>query len=161
MCVCGCYIPILVWWGFPSSIIKHVIHWCNAKHETQSNIIHNKMMTCILLSMTWETFLCSDEVFLEVSKHVAHIFSKPVFDQNLVKKGWEELIFFCLLLSPRPHPIFVNNFDHNQNTSVAAPGALAHRLQRRTACKIQNGRQGPQNGRRGLERGPTLGYWPF
>ena len=28
------------------------------------------------------------------------------------------------------------------NTSLAAPGALAHRLQRRTACKIQNGRQG-------------------
>ena len=30
----------------------------------------------------------------------------------------------------------------NRNTSLAAPGALAHRLQRRTACKIQNGRQG-------------------
>ena len=27
------------------------------------------------------------------------------------------------------------------NTSLAAKGALAHRLQRRTACKIQNGRQ--------------------
>ena len=29
------------------------------------------------------------------------------------------------------------------NTSLAAPGALAHRLQRRIACKIQNGHQGP------------------
>ena len=28
------------------------------------------------------------------------------------------------------------------NTSQAAQGALAHRMQRRTACKIQNGRQG-------------------
>ena len=28
------------------------------------------------------------------------------------------------------------------NTSLAAKGALAHRLQRRTACKIQNGHQG-------------------
>ena len=28
------------------------------------------------------------------------------------------------------------------NTSLAAKGALAHRLQRGTACKIQNGRQG-------------------
>ena len=28
------------------------------------------------------------------------------------------------------------------NTSLAAPGALAHRLQRRTACKTQNGQQG-------------------
>ena len=31
---------------------------------------------------------------------------------------------------------------NRQNTSLAAPGALAHRLQRHTACKIQNGRQG-------------------
>ena len=29
-----------------------------------------------------------------------------------------------------------------QNTSLVAKGALAHRLQRLTACKIQNGRQG-------------------
>ena len=28
------------------------------------------------------------------------------------------------------------------NTSLVAKGVLAHRLQRRTACKIQNGRQG-------------------
>ena len=28
-----------------------------------------------------------------------------------------------------------------KNTSVAAKGALAHRLQPRTACKIRNGRQ--------------------
>ena len=28
------------------------------------------------------------------------------------------------------------------NTSLAAKGALAHRLHRRTACKIRNGRQG-------------------
>ena len=47
------------------------------------------------------------------------------------------------------------------NTSLAAPGALAHRLQRRTAYKIQNGLQGPQNGQRGLERGLTVGYWPL
>ena len=29
-----------------------------------------------------------------------------------------------------------------KNTSLAAKGALAYCLQRRTACKIQNGRQG-------------------
>ena len=29
----------------------------------------------------------------------------------------------------------------NSNTSLSAKGALAHRLQPRTACKIQNGRQ--------------------
>ena len=32
--------------------------------------------------------------------------------------------------------------ENMKNTSLAAPGALAHRLQCRTACKIQNGRQG-------------------
>ena len=35
------------------------------------------------------------------------------------------------------------------NTSLAAKGALAHRLQRRTACKIQNGRQGAPKWRMG------------
>ena len=42
------------------------------------------------------------------------------------------------------------------NTSLAAPGALTHRMQCGSACKIQNGHLratwGPQNGRRGLER---------
>ena len=33
-------------------------------------------------------------------------------------------------------------FKINKNTSLAAPGALVHRLQRRTDRKIQNGRQG-------------------
>ena len=39
------------------------------------------------------------------------------------------------------------------NTSLAAPGALAHRLQRRTAC------QWAPKWPTGLERGPILGYW--
>ena len=38
---------------------------------------------------------------------------------------------------------------HKTNTSLAAKGALAHRLQRRTACKIQNGRQGAPKWRTG------------
>ena len=46
-----------------------------------------------------------------------------------------------------------------QNTSLAAPGALAHRLQRRNACKIQNGRQGPPNWRTRSGKGFILGYW--
>ena len=59
----------------------------------------------------------------------------------------------------------------NLNTSLAAPGTLSHRLQRLQMgfnigqygalywiqnwvqyCKIQNGLQGPQNGRRGLKK---------
>ena len=35
------------------------------------------------------------------------------------------------------------------NTSLAAKGALANRLRRRTACKIQNGRQGAPKWQRG------------
>ena len=44
------------------------------------------------------------------------------------------------------------------NTSLAAPGALAHRLQRRTACNTAPRASGPQNGRRGLERCLPLGF---
>ena len=44
-----------------------------------------------------------------------------------------------------------------KTTRLAAKGALANRLQRRTTCKIQNGRQGPQNGRGVL----SLGFWAF
>ena len=32
------------------------------------------------------------------------------------------------------------------NTSLAVPGALAHRLQRRTACNAEPPASGPQNG---------------
>ena len=45
-----------------------------------------------------------------------------------------------------------------RNTSLAAKGALAHRLHRRTACnaappaKSKMAARGPQNGGRGLER---------
>ena len=48
-----------------------------------------------------------------------------------------------------------------KNTSLAAPGALAHRLQRRTACNAAPPAGGPQNGRRGLERCLPLGFWAF
>jgi len=80
-----------------------------------------------------------------------------------------------------------------KNTSLAAPGALAHRLQHLTArliqngrwglkevkpsdqlslnkffdsmipsvitSKIQNGHQGSENGRQGLEMGLLLDFW--
>ena len=50
--------------------------------------------------------------------------------------------------------IICKNIDNLQqkgskNTSLAAKGALAHRLQRRTACKTQNGRQGAPKWRTG------------
>ena len=46
-----------------------------------------------------------------------------------------------------------------KSTRLAVKGALAHRQQRRTACKIQNGRQGAPKRLRGLERCLTLGFW--
>ena len=46
----------------------------------------------------------------------------------------------------------INVFQKWLNTSLAAPGALAHRLQHLTARFIQNGQRGP-------EIGKTLGYW--
>ena len=45
-------------------------------------------------------------------------------------------------------------FDIN-NTSLAAKGALANRLKRRTACKIQNGRQGAPKWQRGYGKVST------
>ena len=45
------------------------------------------------------------------------------------------------------------------NTSLAAKGALANRLQRRTACKIQNGRQGAPKWPTGFGKGFTPRFW--
>ena len=44
------------------------------------------------------------------------------------------------------------DLDEGSNTSLVVLGALAHRLQRRTARFVQNGQWG-------LEIGQTLGYW--
>ena len=49
-------------------------------------------------------------------------------------------------------------FDIN-NTSLAAKGALANRLKRRTACKIQNGRQGAPKWPTGLGKVLTPRFW--
>ena len=43
------------------------------------------------------------------------------------------------------------------NTSQAVKGVLAHRLQCRTACKIQNGRQGAPSMRKGRDGGKKTG----
>ena len=62
------------------------------------------------------------------------------------------------------------NLENNEllyNTSLAAPGALAHRLRRRTACNValpaksKMAARGLQNGVRGLERCLPLGFWVF
>ena len=63
----------------------------------------------------------------------------------------------CGIIVVRNWP--ADNVIHIIITSLAAPGALSHRLQRRTACNAAQPASGPQNGGRGLERGPILGYW--
>ena len=47
-----------------------------------------------------------------------------------------------------------NHIDNNQNTSLAAKGALAHHLQRRTACKTSP----PAESKMAIIS-QTLGYW--
>ena len=51
--------------------------------------------------------------------------------------------------------------ENMKNTSLAAPGALAHRLQTPPPAKSKMAARGPQNVQHSLERGPTLGYWPL
>ena len=48
-----------------------------------------------------------------------------------------------------------------KNTSLEAKGALAHRLQLRTAAKSKMAARGPQNDRWGLERCLPLDFWEF
>ena len=56
----------------------------------------------------------------------------------------KEIIHIVLILS-----LIDDYVTLKYNTSLAALGALAHGLQRRTACKIQNGRQGAPKWRTG------------
>ena len=59
-------------------------------------------------------------------------------------------------------PIYIPEifwYQLNTNTSLAAKGALANRLQRRTACKIQNGHQGAQKWPMGSGQGSTPRFW--
>ena len=58
----------------------------------------------------------------------------------------------AFLRNPVPSHIIQTLSIIRENTSLAAPGALAHRLQHLPAHFIQNGPWGP-----GI--GQTLGYW--
>ena len=56
---------------------------------------------------------------------------------TIPKSSW-----WCAVVQTKSSDQLRPRLNIYQNTSLAAQGALAHRLQRRTACKIQNGRQG-------------------
>ena len=64
---------------------------------------------------------------------------------------WYEIVIKNIFISTK-------EFKINLNTSLAAKWVLAHRLQRRTACKIQNGRQGAPKWRTGSGKGCTPGF---
>ena len=55
----------------------------------------------------------------------------------------------------------VLNKEFLNNTSLAAKGALTHRLQRRTACKMQNGRKGAPKWRTGSAKVSTPRFLGF
>ena len=70
--------------------------------------------------------------------------------QTVYVHHFQELINFKTFLCHFGHYITARPYII-YNNSLAVKGALAHRLQFRTACKIQYGRQGSQNGRWGLK----------
>ena len=77
------------------------------------------------------------------------------YSQFYILRTWQNFPHNNLSLSLATSSLQTNN---SHNTSLAAPGALAHRLQRRTACNAALRASGPQNGRRGLERCLPLGF---
>ena len=87
-------------------------------------------------------------ILVELFHYVFHYIPRILRDcqHDRVRIGWyqavwrgEEIEGNCQTLRARART-FTNN--KKKNTSLAAKGAPAHRLQCRNACKIQNGRQG-------------------
>ena len=93
------------------------------------------------------------------------LFFEIDYEQNFVQYAKECILISKLLLVqntcpslPLQTPIncITSKYIHNYlNTSLAAKGVLAHCLQRRTACKIQNGRQGAPKWRTGFGKMST------
>ena len=74
--------------------------------------------------------------------------------QDLCPKDDPLKILLLVIAAPVHYIEVTSDFESivasfTSNTSLAAKGALAHRLQRHTACKIQNGRQGAPKWRTG------------
>ena len=101
-------------------------------------------------------FLCRDEVEKVLDSKELDVDGRLSFEEFMGEPSRAEKLF---KLMDKDGDGFVTK--NVRNTSLAAPWALSHRLQRCNECKIQNGRQGSQNGKRGLERGLALGYWLF
>ena len=90
---------------------------------------------------------------------MCHLCDVTLIHKTLIYRDYQTLRHY-------PYKTIQSN-DNLKNTSLAAPGALAHRLQRRAACnatppaKSKMAARGRQNGRRGLERCLPLGFWMF
>ena len=87
----------------------------------------------LMKKITFMTFLSSHLNFNTLVKEFEvrnRLFKHEFLKNNL--KIQVNFMWYIFLIT-------INEFC--RNTSLAAPGTLAHRLQRRTACKIQHGRQ--------------------
>ena len=88
------------------------------------------------------------KIFCKIETDDLHNTSK---DKLNLEPGWE-----CIKKQDIDDII-----DKEMNTSLSVKGALAHRLQHRTACKIQNGRQMAPKWQGGVERCLPLDFWAF
>ena len=72
-----------------------------------------------------------------------NIFLESLWEQVLDRINWKRLFSENISTNLRKHVTNIKfilvPLTKTGNTSLAAKGALAYRLQRRTACKIQNG----------------------
>ena len=72
-----------------------------------------------------------------------NIFLESLWEQVLDRINWKRLFSENISTNLRKHvtnkKFILVPLTKTGNTSLAAKGALAYRLQRRTACKIQNG----------------------
>ena len=113
--------------------------------------------TSILLSFSWTEI----SLIIMIRPPVTHPRRHPVQEHvgrrnrilhryetsQVTEKIWSMVIDTAISLNQNNNPIQSTRIT--VNTSLAAKGALAHRLQRRTACKIQNGCQGAPKWRTG------------
>ena len=74
--------------------------------------------------------------------------------------GWKNISIITNFFLSHKMTAFIKLIPKsNMNTSLAAKGALSHRLQCHTPAKSQMAARGPQNGQPGLEKGVPHGFW--
>ena len=98
-----------------------------ALYQPPASIIRCAWYSWVMLGKKWR-------LVLPIAKHQIWIQIKMGEDLYIS-------VAYHIIFSFRKSYIERSSREQMINTSLAAPGALAHRLQRRSACKIQNGHQ--------------------